>query len=364
MAATMLQQYGGNIVYLPVTSPPIIPQITPQITKEMKVNWATSPGNAPKQDTSKHFHIFVGDLSPDIETHLLREAFTPYGVISDCKIIRDPQTLKSKGYGFVSFVKKEEAENAIQGMSGAWIGTRPIRTNWATRKPPAPTTKENTIKALDYQEVYEQTSESNHTVYVGGLGAGLSEELIQKTFGVYGNIQEIRVFKDKGYAFVRFSNKESACNAIVTVHGTEIKGQAVKCSWGKESNESNAPGGGENQFQQAQGQASYSSGPGFGNYQMSGQMGYPSWYQQQGGYQQGGYGTQMGAAQMGAAAGQYGQYGYPYNMAGMQGAGPNYGGQMAMQQQQAPQQYNGQQQQQGMMGYPVQQGLYSVLIPI
>lgn len=25
----------------------------------------------------------------------------------DCKIIRDPQTLKSKGYGFVSFVKKE-----------------------------------------------------------------------------------------------------------------------------------------------------------------------------------------------------------------------------------------------------------------
>lgn len=24
----------------------------------------------------------------------------------DCKIIKDPQTLKSKGYGFVSFVKK------------------------------------------------------------------------------------------------------------------------------------------------------------------------------------------------------------------------------------------------------------------
>ncbi len=28
-------------------------------------------------------------------------------------MVRDPQTLKSKGYGFVSFMKKVEAENAI-----------------------------------------------------------------------------------------------------------------------------------------------------------------------------------------------------------------------------------------------------------
>ena len=105
--------------------------------REMKVNWATSPGNQPKQDTSKHFHIFVGDLSPDIEAHQLREAFAPFGQISDCKIIRDPQTLKSKGYGFVSFVKKEDAETAIGAMNGQWIGSRAIRTNWATRKPPA-----------------------------------------------------------------------------------------------------------------------------------------------------------------------------------------------------------------------------------
>ncbi|MGU4680926.1 hypothetical protein MAY46_22290, partial [Escherichia coli] len=77
--------------------------------RELKVNWATSPGNAgPKQDTSKHYHIFVGDLSPEIETQQLREAFAPFGDISDCRVVRDPQTLKSKGYGFVSFVKKTD----------------------------------------------------------------------------------------------------------------------------------------------------------------------------------------------------------------------------------------------------------------
>lgn len=31
---------------------------------------------------SEHFHIFVGDLSPDIETHQLRDAFKAFGEIS------------------------------------------------------------------------------------------------------------------------------------------------------------------------------------------------------------------------------------------------------------------------------------------
>lgn len=108
------------------------------LNKEMKVNWATSPGNQPKLDTSNHHHIFVGDLSPEIETQTLKEAFAPFGEISNCRIVRDPQTMKSKGYAFVSFVKKSEAEAAIAAMNGQWLGSRSIRTNWSTRKPPPP----------------------------------------------------------------------------------------------------------------------------------------------------------------------------------------------------------------------------------
>ncbi|XP_034661339.1 nucleolysin TIA-1 isoform X1 [Drosophila subobscura] len=191
---------------------------------------------SPKQE---QFHIFVGDLSSEIETQQLREAFTPFGEISDCRVVRDPQTLKSKGYGFVSFIKKSEAESAITAMNGQWLGSRSIRTNWATRKPPA--SKEN-IKPLTFDEVYNQSSPSNCTVYVGGVNSALtalSEEVLQKTFAPYGAIQEIRVFKDKGYAFVRFSTKEAATHAIVGVHNTELNAQPVKCSWGKESGDPN-----------------------------------------------------------------------------------------------------------------------------
>lgn len=176
------------------------------LDKEIKVNWATSPGNQTKQDTSSHHHIFVGDLSPEIEIQTLREAFAPFGEISNCRIVRDPQTLKSKGYAFVSFVKRAEAENAIVSMNGQWLGSRSIRTNWSTRKPPPPRaerSKPSTSKATSFEEVFNQSSPSNTTVYCGGF-SNISEEMIENTFSRFGPIQDTRVFKDKGYAFIRF----------------------------------------------------------------------------------------------------------------------------------------------------------------
>ena len=71
------------------------------------------------------------------------------------------------------------------------------------------------------------------------MSGELTEEILQKKFSPFGTIQEIRVFKDKGYAFVRFSTKEAATHAIVAVHNSEINQQTVKCSWGKESGDPN-----------------------------------------------------------------------------------------------------------------------------
>ena len=48
-------------------------------------------------------------------------------------MVRDLMTLKSV-YGFVGFTKKVEAENAIAQMNGKLLGSRSIRTNWATRQ--------------------------------------------------------------------------------------------------------------------------------------------------------------------------------------------------------------------------------------
>ncbi|XP_008333656.1 nucleolysin TIA-1-like isoform X3 [Cynoglossus semilaevis] len=203
--------------------------------KEVKVNWATTP-TSQKKDTSNHFHVFVGDLSPEITTEDVRAAFGPFGRISDARVVKDMATGKSKGYGFVSFFNKWDAENAIQQMGGQWLGGRQIRTNWATRKPPAPkATYESNSKPLSFDEVVNQSSPSNCTVYCGGVSAGLTEQLMRQTFSAFGLIMEIRVFPDKGYSFVRFNSHESAAQAIVAVNGTSIEGHVVKCYWGKET---------------------------------------------------------------------------------------------------------------------------------
>uniref|UniRef100_A0A1A9X4P0 Uncharacterized protein n=1 Tax=Glossina brevipalpis TaxID=37001 RepID=A0A1A9X4P0_9MUSC len=80
-------------------------------------------------------------------------------------------------------------------MNGQWLGSRSIRTNWATRKPPNSKPDAN-AKPLSFDEVYNQSSPSNCTVYCGGMNgtlAGfLSEEMLQKTFSPFGPIQEIR----------------------------------------------------------------------------------------------------------------------------------------------------------------------------
>jgi len=202
--------------------------------KEMKVNWATSPGGAPKQDTSQHHHIFVGDLSPEIDTETLRNAFSPFGELSDCRVVRDPTTNKSKGYGFCSFVLKQDAQSSIEQMNGQWLGSRSIRTNWATRKPPSVTGGGGGGgKPLEFDDVFNQSSSTNCTVYAGGCTSG-DESALRRAFNPFGRIMEVRYFKDKGYAFVRYDNKESACNAIVALHNTEVGGQNIKCSWGKE----------------------------------------------------------------------------------------------------------------------------------
>ena len=85
----------------------------------------------------------------------------------------------------------------------------------------------------------------NFTVYCGGI-TDSDENTIRAAFSPYGRILEIRYFRDKGYAFVRYDNKESACSAIVAVHGSDIGGSSVKCSWGKENPGSGpqGPGGG------------------------------------------------------------------------------------------------------------------------
>lgn len=54
-----------------------------------------------------------------------------------------------------------------------------------------------------------------------------------KSFSRSGTVSEVRLFKQQGYAFVRYTTKEAATRAILSMNGKEVNGQKIRCSWGR-----------------------------------------------------------------------------------------------------------------------------------
>jgi nucleolysin TIA-1/TIAR len=60
----------------------IVSKLLPSVLQELKVNWAQGPNTGEKQDTSSHFHLFVGDLAPEINNEALSAAFGAFGTLT------------------------------------------------------------------------------------------------------------------------------------------------------------------------------------------------------------------------------------------------------------------------------------------
>ena len=80
--------------------------------------------------------LFVGGLSWDTNDDGLREAFAAYGEITEAKVITDRDTGRSRGFGFVTFVKEEDAKTAISKMDGTNLDGKTIKVSEAQEKSP------------------------------------------------------------------------------------------------------------------------------------------------------------------------------------------------------------------------------------
>jgi RNA recognition motif-containing protein len=78
--------------------------------------------------------IYAGNLSYQMTDETLRDLFSQHGEVSSVKIIRYPDSGKSKGFGFIEMVNDDEADNAIQKLNGTDVLGRSIRVNVARPK--------------------------------------------------------------------------------------------------------------------------------------------------------------------------------------------------------------------------------------
>lgn len=76
-------------------------------------------------------NIFVSNLLFRINEDQLRSEFEKFGEVSSVKIIREKESRRSKGYGFVEMPNKDEANNAIKSLNGTDIDGRKVVVNEA-----------------------------------------------------------------------------------------------------------------------------------------------------------------------------------------------------------------------------------------
>lgn len=76
-------------------------------------------------------NIFIGNLSYNVIEGDLSHAFEAYGQVTSATVIKDKQSGRSKGFGFVEMPDQAEAQAAISALNGKAFKGRTITVNEA-----------------------------------------------------------------------------------------------------------------------------------------------------------------------------------------------------------------------------------------
>lgn len=101
----------------------------------------------------------------------------------------------SKGFGFVRFGSKEEADQALQTMNGVYCSSRPMRVSVATDrngKPRSGNLGQGSYGSGAGGMGNTEEEGANTTVFVGGLDPSTTEDELRARFGAIGDVRFMR----------------------------------------------------------------------------------------------------------------------------------------------------------------------------
>lgn len=219
-----------------------------------------------QEATDSGCKLFVGGLSYDTTDTTLLAYFETFGKVVSAVVLRDPETLCSRGFGFVSFSSRREALKCLS-YGNALIDNKEVEIKMAKPRPPYLSNSTNSDQAdgiiSDHQgntiEVESQTSlgedhpESDYIqtkIFVGGLLYSTGADSLKKYFTTYGEITSTEIIYNKetkisrGFGFVHFKNLDSAISVIRYQRDNErhkIDGKKVEVKRCLKKNEQSQP---------------------------------------------------------------------------------------------------------------------------
>ena len=79
-------------------------------------------------------NIFVGNLPFSATDQSIRDLFEPFGEVDSVNIIKDRETNRSRGFGFVEMPNSAEAQAAINDLNGKEMDGRALNINQARER--------------------------------------------------------------------------------------------------------------------------------------------------------------------------------------------------------------------------------------
>lgn len=187
--------------------------------KSLSRNQTSATVQDKQQEQDKQLtNLIVNYLPQSMSQEEIRTLFSSIGEVESCKLIRDKSTInQSLGYGFVNYVKPEDAQRAIKSFNGLRLQNKTIKVSYA--RPSS-----ESIKGAN--------------LYVSGLPKSMTQLELEQLFKPYGKIITSRILCDnltgisKGVGFVRFDQRFEAERAIENLNNTyiQIQDSAVNVS--------------------------------------------------------------------------------------------------------------------------------------
>lgn len=153
--------------------------------------------------------LFVSDLDPSVtEADLFAHFQAHTNGVTSVRVCRDAALRRSLGYGYVNFMKHDDAKAALDDLNFEPLKGRQLRIMWSQRDP-------------------SKRRSGVGNIFISGLHADVDNRTLHDTFARFGDILSCKVVqgpdgKSRGIAFVHFKEPESAENAIEKVNGKSI----------------------------------------------------------------------------------------------------------------------------------------------
>ena len=154
-------------------------------------------------------NIFIKNIDASVTTRDLLDTFSQFGNILSCKVATQPDG-KSKGFGFVQYQTREEAERAVKSTNGQKL-----------------TPAQSLALVVDHYIGIGERIRPFTNVFVKNLRDDVTDEQLNAAFASFGSITSCVVQKDKAsgkslrFGFCNFATPEAAKLCVDQIGDTE-----------------------------------------------------------------------------------------------------------------------------------------------